>query len=99
MVGLKNLQVYNLNEVPEHLFKEMAELAALMLTEWQEMTRGVHSSISIGAWNFAHAALLIETFNERMLREGTKLSALSLFKNVELLMSEKGISFEPIAIK
>jgi hypothetical protein len=96
MVRLKDVQMYKFNEVPEHILEEMADLAGLMLTEWQAMSEGVHANLANGAWNFAHAAILVETLSEQFLHQGAKMAALSLVKNVELMMKNKGIPFTPL---
>lgn len=93
MVKLKDVQMHRIETVPEHILQEMTELAGILLTEWQEMSRDTQSNISMGAWNFAHAVLLVEYLDEQFVHKGAKMSALSLIKNVEMLMLHKRIPF------
>lgn len=96
MVKLKHLKMYDTSEIPDHIMHQMTELAMLLLTEWQEMCKDTESNIALGAWNFAHAVVLVEFFQDTCAHRGAKMSALSLIKNVEMLLSQKGIPFDSI---
>lgn len=96
MVKLKDVQMHKLENIPEHILQEMIDMAGVLLTEWQEISTDAHSNICHGAFNFAHAVMLVETLDEAFLHKGAKMSALSLVKNVEMLMNQKGIQFTPL---
>ena len=96
MVKMKDLKMYDTQNIPEHIMQEMTDLAMLLLTEWQEMSKDVHSNIAMGAWNFAHAVILVEALQDHFIHKGAGMAALSLIKNVEMLLTQKGIPFEPM---
>lgn len=96
MIKMKHLKMYDRNDVPDHVLQEMVDLAMLLLTEWKEMCKDTHSNIALGAWNFAHAVVLVEMFTDSFAHKGAKISALNLIKNVEMLLAKKGIPFTPV---
>lgn len=96
MVRLKNLEMHKIDNIPDHVLQEIVELAQLLMTEWAEMVKDTPCNIALGAFTFAHAAFLAHIIEEKELHKAAQMGAISLIKNVEMIMRQKGIPFVPV---
>ena len=91
---LKHLKAYNTNDVPEHITQEINELSAILVQAIKPHLDGRSPNIVLCAFNFLHAGLLKMYVSDKReeIENAARLAAISIIKNVELLINlkEKG---------
>lgn len=93
MVKLANVQVYPINNVPDHLTHECSELGKTLCLEMEELLKDKDPNIVLGAINFFHSAMLKSCVSDdpEQQTKAAKLAAVALIKNVYFL---NGLNFK-----
>ena len=84
---LKNVQAYQIEDVPDHITHECCQLGIALATEVENLFKEKDPNIILGAVTFFHAAMIKNLISDDLEQQikASKLSALGLIKNVEFL--------------
>ena len=89
---LKNVQAYEIKDVPDHLTYECTEFGKEITKQILKLSGGKAPNVILGALTFAHAAFIKMFISDdpEELKKATLLYAKALVKNVEWL---SGLNF------
>jgi hypothetical protein len=88
---LKNVQAYEINDVPDHITHECSQLGISLVLEVEHLFKGKDPNIILGAITFFHAAMIKNFISDKIEEQekAAKLSAMALIKNVGFLNTLK----------
>ena len=83
MVRIKNIRLYQSDNVPDHVFEEVCVLVNKLAHAFSEIAKDHDPNIILSALNRFHAATIITLITEEGLAEAARTEVVGLLKNIE----------------
>ena len=83
MTKLRNVRLYNANDVPDHIMQEVMELTRKIALAIGTASLDYDYNIILSALNRCHAAMIVQIVTEDGLIDAARTEAIGLVKNIE----------------
>ena len=87
MVKMKNLKMYDIRDVPDHILQEMHNMAQKLLAAIAPVVRGADSNITMAAVGFLYAAVIDRLVDDdpEHKRKAYRNAAIAIMKNGSMI--------------